>query len=278
MRHAVDIPGSLVAFPPKGRARVSLDGFLSRGRRRSETLLIYVHGMGSNFYRSRLKKAFLSMGPRAGFDVLSFNNRGAEDLTLNERFEDGLDDISGALAFARDRGYKRAALAGHSTGCQKIVHHQAVRHEPMVRGLALLAIGDDYAITRAESGPRFARNVRKARHMIEKGRGGETLPGQWMRFSARRYLSIADPQRVEASLFDMNGPLRHFRRVSIPVLAVMPGADEFLQMPAAELLLRLRKVTTSQAFASWVVPGADHGFHGHEEWVARRVFRWMKSL
>ena len=48
-------------------------------------LLAFVHGMGSNFYRSALKKAFLAAAPRAGFAALSFDNSGAGRATPTNR-------------------------------------------------------------------------------------------------------------------------------------------------------------------------------------------------
>ena len=66
-------------------------------------LLVFVHGMGSNFYRSGLKKAFLEAAPAHGLAVLSFNNRGAERGTEDEPFRMCLPDLDAAAALGADR-------------------------------------------------------------------------------------------------------------------------------------------------------------------------------
>ena len=54
------VEGALVAFPAAGgRKPRMLDGFYRPAPKKNAPLLAFVHGMGSNFYRSALKKAFL---------------------------------------------------------------------------------------------------------------------------------------------------------------------------------------------------------------------------
>ncbi|MCZ7591699.1 MAG: alpha/beta hydrolase [Kiritimatiellae bacterium] len=112
------IPGVLVELSARGQKR-PLDGLLTQGAKQSDTLLLFVHGMGGNFYRSELRKQMLLQGPCAGIDVLSFNNRGHEDNVADEVFVDCRHDIDAAIEFGRKQGYRRFILLGHSTGCQK---------------------------------------------------------------------------------------------------------------------------------------------------------------
>ena len=274
-RRTTEIPGSLVSIALPGRDR-PLDGFWCRGARAKDALLVFVHGMHSNFYRSKLKKVLMTASARTGFDVLSFNNRGAEQSTATERFENCLPDIDAAIRFGRRHGYRRFFLAGHSTGCQKITYYQAVRRNPAVRALILLAIGDDYAITRRDLGRRFAFWVRRARSLVARGKGDTLLPPECQGFSARRFLSIADPAATEAKLFDFDGQLTHFRRIRCPVLAVFAGADEYETLPPKRAGEILRSRTRAARFESQVVPGADHSFHGDEQLVSRLIGGWLK--
>lgn len=79
--------GCLVAFPAIGGQRMRmLDGFYRPGPGAGAPLLVFVHGMGSNFYRSALKKAFIEVAPALGMGILSFNNRGAEHRDGNRTF------------------------------------------------------------------------------------------------------------------------------------------------------------------------------------------------
>lgn len=275
MTRPLCIPGALVALPLRSRRARPLDGFWVRGRRPRSTLAVFVHGMHSNFYRSTFKKALMLEAPRAGLDLLLFNNRGAELDTNTERFTDCVEDLDAALRWARGRGYRRVVLIGHSTGCQKITWYQLRRRHPAVRGLVLAALGDDLAITRRELGRRYRSWLARARRLAARGRGGQPLPAVCKRFTARRFLSVADPDALEAGLFNFGGPLRRFARLRLPVLAVFPAREQYAVLPVAEMARRLRRARPDCAVS--VVPRADHSFRGAEVRAARLILAWAAA-
>ncbi|HMP90034.1 MAG TPA: alpha/beta fold hydrolase [Kiritimatiellia bacterium] len=272
------IPGNLVTLPLPGKTKATLDGYLVNGARKSRSLLIFVHGMGSNFYKSRFKKAWMRLGPRAGWDVLSFNNRGCEGNVADENFRDCVADIDAALAVARNYGYRNVILLGHSTGCQKIVYHHHRRKSPLVKALILAGLGDDLAIARRDLGREYAGWIRRARALVANDRGDERLPAKCMGFSARRFLSAADSKELEAKLFHLDGELRIFRSITLPILAAFPEKEQYACIPVREAAERLARVTRSNKFASIIVPDADHSFHGREIACVRACLNWMNSL
>lgn len=273
------VTGDLVAFPAENsRPGRMLDGFYRAPRKKNAPLLVFVHGMGSNFYRSGLKKAFLEAAPAHGLAVLSFNNRGAERGTEDEPFRMCLPDLDAAAAFGRRQGHRRLVFAGHSTGCQKIVFWQAQRRNPAVAGLVLLAPADDYAVMRRDLGRRFEKAVARARRNVAAGRGESLVPGLYERFTSRRFLSLADLKHAEAQVFRYAGALTQFRRVQCPLLAVFGDREEFAAIPPADMLAVLRRKTAARRFTDWLIPGADHGFHGCEAQVARTVCRWAREV
>ena len=273
------VEGSLVAFPAAGgrRGRM-LDGFYRPAPKNNAPALIFMHGMGSNFYRSAMKKAFLEAAPAMGLGILSFNNRGAERGTEDEKFSACLPDLDAAAEFARRRGHRKLVLVGHSTGCQKIVFWQARRRNPAVASLVLLAPADDYAATRRDLGARFERTVARAKRNVAAGKGTAPVAGLYERFEAARFLSLADERAAEANVFRYAGALTQFRRIACPVLAVFGEKEEFAAIPPAEMLAILRKKTKSREFDDWLIPGADHGFHGCEAELALSVCQWAREI
>ncbi len=269
--------GALVTLPVSGRQGVTLDGFWTRGSRRSRTLLVFVHGMGSNFYKSRFKKTCLSLGPRQGIDVLSFNNRGSESQVADETFSDCLADIDAALAFARSEGYRNVFLLGHSTGCQKITYHQARRRNPLVKGLILAALGDDLAIARRDLGKSYDRWLTRARTLVAQGRGDVKLPPKCLGFTARRFLSAVDPNCTEATLFHLDGKLAVFRKLKLPLFAVFPEKEQYACIPVSAAAEILRARTRSRDFSSGIIPDADHSFHGNEKECVMACLGWIKE-
>jgi pimeloyl-ACP methyl ester carboxylesterase len=240
--------------------------------------VLFVHGMGSNFYRSAFKKAVAAAVRRAGADILLFNNRGAEKDVATERFRDCLADLDAAAAFARRHGYRRLFLIGHSTGCQKINYWMTRRNDRRVGGLVLAAIGDDLAIARRDLGRDYPAMIRLAKARVRRGRGDTRMPEKCLGFAAHRFLSAAEPSSIEAGLFDFAGDLRVFRRVTCPVLALFPENEQYACIPVKEMAHILAARTRSTAFAAEIIPDADHSFHGREREAAAAIVRWVAAV
>ncbi len=274
------IAGQLVTLPLPGKKDRHLDGFWTHGKgpRARRKLLIFVHGMGSNFYKSKFKKAWMQLGPSHGVDVFCFNNRGCEDQVADEKFSDCLHDIDAAMNFARHEGYQEIYLLGHSTGCQKITYYQHKRKPSDVAALILTAIGDDLAIARRDLGKEYPRWLKRARELVADGKGDTRLPTKCLGFTARRFLSAVDPRSIEANLFRFDGELRTFRRLTLPILAVFPEEEQYACIPVREAGQKLAAVTSSNYFSEIYIPRADHSFHGEEEICVRACLRWMRAL
>jgi len=276
-KQSLEIPGSLVSLPVPGSDR-GLDGFWAHGPKRKRSLLILVHGMGGNFYRSRFRKELLLQSLTSRYDALSFNNRGADRDVATERFTECVADLDSAIRFGLSHDYKNFVLMGHSTGCQKITYYQAVRRRKDVAALVLGSIGDDRAIGRRNLGKKHASWVKRAKALVARGKGDTILPPECQGFSAARFLSVADPRQVEAKLFDFEGPLTHFQKILCPTLVVMGGSEEFACIPVEKMIDILESKSRARRFASITVPGGDHGFHGLEVPTARAVYRWLATL
>lgn len=271
----IEIRGALVTLPLQDEKIRPLDGFWMPGRRANPRLLIFVHGMASNFYRSQFRKQLMLDAPRARFDTLMFNNRGAEKDVATEKFHDSLADIDAAMSFAKRKGYRDIALIGHSTGCQKITYFQALRKHPAVKAMILAGIGDDLAISKRDAGRLYSHWLRKAQRLVKSGKGDTILP-KCLGFAAHRFVSVADPAQVEAQLFDMAGPMRHYRKLMLPVLVLLPEKEQYACIPVPQMENILRAKSRSRKFDSVIIPNADHSFHGCEQAASRAVFNWLK--
>ncbi len=241
-------------------------------------LAVFVHGMFSNFYRSPLKQAFLDILPAAGVPLLSINNLGAENGTANEVFEASIQDLDAAVSFAREIGRRRVALIGHSTGAQKSLHWADRRRARALAALVLLAPCDDFAIVRRELGRHWLTTLRRARALVRAGRGETLLLARdSMRFTARRFLSLAEPHRREAALFRYDGPMRAVRRLRCPTLAAFGDREPYAVRPVPEMLARLRALRPDGQLDTVVIHGADHSFHPREAEIAHIVAKWLRG-
>lgn len=273
---------------PKG---VLLHG-LWFGPKKPKAVIVWVHGFTSSAF-ARL--ALVEMLAKRGVAVLTFNNRGngvvsrirrrhKPELRLGgakEVFTDCIDDIDGALNFAKRRGAKRLYLAGHSTGCQKSVYWAAKRRGGKgVRGIMLFAPVSDYAAEVKLSGKaRIERAAKAARDLVKKGKPHAFLPeGVWHELlEAQRFLSLYEPESVE-DVFPYERPAkqpRALRAVKVPIIGLWPEEDEYADHSPEEIT---RWFKERAGVPIVVIPKASHSFKGAERRVVRIVRSFMESM
>jgi predicted alpha/beta-fold hydrolase len=285
------LDGKLIRFPTTDK--LELQGFLAAPRN-SKRCILHVHGMTGSFYDSRLAWHIAKAAMRRGLAVFLLNTRGHDMVngmdTWNrkkygpiagtdfERFEDCVTDIGAALAELKRLGFKDFVLSGHSTGCQKITYYQYRRKDRNVKGIALLAPASDYEIARKELGRKFSRVVAYAKRMVRDGKGNVQDKKIPQFFSAKRWLSIADLKNPEARLFDYDGKLSEFSRVTVPILAVFGSKEQHVYRPVERYLSTLGKRTRSLAYTPYIVKGGNHSFHGFEGNAAKVVVGWAAGL
>ena len=267
-----------------------LAGFFVQARK-SKGCMVFVHGMTSSFYSGTLSFALADSLKKEGYSTFIINTRGhdieswgkkfrngkAESIRIGtryERFEDSKCDIGGAIKFLESEGCSRIILCGHSTGCQKILYYQLKARNPCVSAMIFLAPGDDHNVAKDKYGKRMHGMLLKAykssRHKI--------IDQDEIGFSAERFLSIADPERAEARLFNFDGELKEFGSIRLPAFVALGEKDEWSIKSPDECSDILKMKTGSSSFKCVIVDGADHSFHFHEEILCREISRWLKGL
>ncbi len=286
------VDGRLLAF--RAKDNVNLEGFLF-GSADSRRCIVYVHGMTGNFYKHmELQFGIARKAGEAGFSLFSMNTRGHDIVSsMNvsgrkkdrlvagtdlERFEDSWMDIDGAIRMLARMGFREFVLAGHSTGCQKVVYYQRKRMHRNVIGMLLLAPADDYAVEKRDLGRDFDKTVRLARRLVKEGKGDEPSREVPSHLSPRRFLSRVDRKNVEARIFNYGGRMVEFASVRVPVCAAFGLDEEYACMPVLEYLKILRRKTGAESFVGVVVDGTGHSFRNREQEIAEFSLRWLRSL
>ncbi len=261
------------------------------GSEKPKTVYIWIHGLGSSVFS---KHGIMELLAVKGAAVLAFNNRGHDKLSAvyyergkksgrilagggAEIFEECVDDIDGALAFARASGAKHIFLIGHSTGCQKSVYW-ASKRKSGVDGIVLLAPVSDYAGAAHKHGEkRIAAIASQARAMIKKGQGREIIPfSTWSEEpdTWERFVSLYTKDSAEEIFSYAHDRVpKILRSVRIPLLALLAEDDEFADRPASELeqwfLEHIYEGETA------VIPGVKHSFKGAEKNIAHTIQNWI---
>lgn len=269
--------------------KVLLNG-LWFGPEKAKSAIIWVHGLNSSAFSKAHIAHELSGADTA---VLTFNNRGHDKVTrivrgekkilaggAHEVFTECVDDIQGAVDFAKKRGAKEIFLAGHSTGSQKIAYYASKKPDRAVRGLILMVPLSDYAGMKKEMSPAvLARAEKAARQFVRAKKPHELLPrAVWpLVDDAQRFLSLYTPDSIEQSIFsyfDAKRTPKIFRSLKLPMLAIFAGADEYADRPAHDIVSWFTREARGSLRAV-IIPDASHGFQGKEQIVARNIANWI---
>lgn len=254
-------------------------------------VIVWVHGLGSSAF-SMLNIVEKLVDKKTS--VLTFNNRGSHVISrlsskmkgkpryggaAHEVFTECVDDIDGAIRFAKKQGAKEIYLAGHSTGCQKSIYWAAKKGKS-VKGIILLAPVSDWAAEMKRTGKRkVLKAVAVARELVKNGKKHELLPsGLWHSpIDAQRLLSLCTPESVEEIFpysLQMKKPTT-LQKVRIPILALWADKDEFSDKSSKVIAQWFRDNIRSQKSSVHVIPKVGHSFKKGEIEVSRIIKQWL---
>ncbi len=283
--YPLNFDGKLVFFPTEDNLKTS--GFLMSAK--GKDVVLFVHGMGGNFYKDGFLKGARELIKR-NISFFSFNNRGAEivkdfrDLnwehhtlgTAFEIFEDSIKDIRAAISYLSQLGYENFHLLGHSTGCQKILFYQYSTQDERVKSLIHVSPAEDYEIWK--NGLKdFERIVATAKEMVERGEGDKIILPLYERtgelWSAQRFLSFADKSNMEARMFNYDN-LDIFSKVQTPTLIFLGKEDPYFLKDLEWYKEKLERSYKGEKIRVEIMPG-DHSFHGREKEVFKRISKFV---
>src|SRR4026208_589591 len=159
---------------------------LTPPEKKSDTALIFVHGVAMNFYLPPLFTVGQGLASR-GFHSFVINTRGhdwisrAGNLTkfggsAYENLEDCLPDLDGALDYLKERDYRRFILIGHSLGAIKSIIYQGTRRRSDVVGIVSCSAPRQFYSERVARPAGFRELIEKAEAPVAAGKGEELIP------------------------------------------------------------------------------------------------------
>ncbi len=285
---------SLISFlTPK---KLKLNG-VWLGSPSADTVFIFLHGLGGSIFSRAPLTAALAGKKQA---VFALNNRGSGTINYfkkevkskatyflagvaHEIFTDCVDDIDGAVAYARQRGAKNIYLLGHSTGCQKSIYYLSKRPQSPVRGVILLAPVSDYASIINTVDPKvYRRALSAARKLVAANKSQALLPEKlWLpQYSAQRFLSLFTPDSAE-EIFTYGSKTKPvtLRRVNKPILAILAELDQVAGGDANLLATWFKQeLKNNKNNKTLVIEEANHGFEEKEIELTRVINSWLKTL
>ena len=275
-----------------------LQGFISVPENNFErkACVIHVHGSYGNFYKnffldnisSRLSKngiGFFSIGTR-GRDYYSDFKIKKEDGydskrigSINEIFQECRLDIDAWIKYAKELGFNKIILQGHSLGAMKVVYFSN-NSDFKLSGIILISPPDIFGFQESNAGYRLHDNLRKAKELKEKD--GLLLMPKETYFdivSAQTYISLFDTPK-DTGMFtysDVNLMRRAgMSKIDCPLLAIFATEHEAIINPIDYCINSIRESISNNAdFSYIVIDGANHGYHNKEDRLASVISDWL---
>lgn len=266
------------------------------GDKKAKNIFIYLHGLGGSIFS---QSDFLESLIDSRTAVLTFNNRGHDIINRTRRinvrkasgqdsvtigmahevFSDCVDDIDGAINWAKKAGFKNIYLIGHSTGCQKSIYYLSKRENPAIKGAVLLAPISDYADTYALTDKKvYNRALASAKKMVKEGKKHELIPSTiWLEtIDAQRWLSLytADSQEEIFSYASKRNPITLLKNRK-PLLIFLAEKDEFSERPMSEIANWFKSILKEREAQIKIIKNAPHYFSGSFNKLKNSIKKWV---
>ena len=273
----------------KTRDGISLEGLVALPKRPAAGVLIWLHGLSSNFASSpRRTEALARACKKNNITFLKFNTRGHDIAARSdkkligagfEKFTDCVYDIRAMIRFVKKLGNNNIVLAGHSTGANKALYYIYKTRDPRVKGISLIGAISDPAADRTINGSHAAAiRIRIAEKLFKKNRSALMPPACGI-ITATRYLSLYRPGGAE-DVFPYHNPNAKWKELAsirIPISLIIGGRDEYLDIPLKKYIEAFRAhATSTTSFSSAIIKGANHSFRNREQELARAIMQFIK--
>lgn len=275
---------------------VLLNGFLHKSNSNTKTIIVSIHGMGSNCFKNR-EVAISQHAIKNGIDYFCFNNRGSElarylKKTINDKtekilagtgYEDALDgyfDVLGAILKVKELGYENIYVQGHSLGSTKALYtYKKLKEEnneiiKNIKGLILLSLVDINTVMKDYLGDRFTYYLQFAENKEKEGHLKYLMPSESFihPISVRTYLRyLRDYKEIDIDNYNMVSV------INIPVF-MRWGTDNEMTIYKPEELIELvsNKIKHNNKDINCIY-GANHSYDNYEEKLANEIIGFVKN-
>lgn len=276
---------------------IELVGLLERPTNPTKRVVISVHGMQSNCLKRRediLSKEISN----AGVAYFAFNNRGAELMTYTRKttgekilnggsvYEDVLDgyyDIKGAINKMLELGYTDIYLQGHSLGCTKIVYtYNKLKNENNVKnikGIMLLSLVDIPDCQKYDLGNKYIEMMEYAENKEKEGKLNDLMPIESFDhpICVRSYLRYFKYNKdIDfARFWDKDYNFKELNNIQIPLFLRWGNVHDLVVQNLDDLIKFLKSKMQNEKLDIGYIDGADHGYTGKEETLAKEIISFI---
>ena len=270
--------------------KIEQPGILYTPNEDTDKIVIHVHGLNGNFYENRFLDMLAKSYTDKNYAFLTFNNRGRDfitellkgnDFTIIggslERFKDCILDIDGVVNWAKEKGYKKIILEGHSYGCNKVLYYYNHRKDDSIKKIVLLAPCDipsegkkflseeEYNKSKEESTRLDHENKEKELIYFSVMANGKIAAGTYF----NDFLPNGENDFIRY-VDGINGKSQVLNSIDIPTLVIFGDVDECVLTQPIDVVKEYLENNLSECNIQ-IIEGADHSYTGRYEELGKVI-------
>ena len=261
-----------------------------------DTVVIMMSGICSNVFQNELLPeagkvlsengiAFIAGQTMDAFSFISYSNTktGKQTTTgvVTDDFSMSYEDVESYVKYAKDLGFKKIILAGHSLGSNRVIHY-------------LANTADDYVNNFIISAPVDLRHffniipdkeiyLETAQKFVDEGRGKDILPFAFMGFSpmtANTLLAFYNAENLKnCPVISDDGETRSLSQMKVNGAFIIGACDSMTNKDAEGFIRKINSYCKNpKKNRIVVVPNASHIYYAKHNEHACAVLDCVKSF
>lgn len=256
-----------------------------------DTCVIVTNGTGGNIFENKFLRIMGDELEKSKISYIYAHNSGAFQMihtpTLSgknkgltfEMFDDCAEDLQAFVDFAKQQGYKKIVLGGHSYGCNKVVYYLHKTNCKNVDKFVLISPTDTEMHTEGEIAS-IKKMDKLARKLVKKGGSQEIMPilfDNYNFFTAGSYLDFMENEHHHnLPVYHDKANFAQLKSIKICGLFVMGQNDTFAKRDAQNHLKVIYENCGNKKNVVKVIPDAGHTFRGKELELSEIVKEFVK--
>lgn len=220
--------------------------------------LVVVHGFTNSWRSAKVQRVLgrlAAFGGLVAIDMRGHGESGGQSTVGDEEVR----DVSAAVRWARELGYRSVATIGFSMGGSVVIRQAALEDAPVDAVVSVSAPAFWYY--------RGTRIMRLVHHLVEHRAGRWVLRGRGVRVSGAGW---PDPPPIE--------PVAAITRLpQLPVLIVHGTVDHYFPLEHPHALHRAAVASGNTSADLWVIDGFAHAESGIDDATLDAIGGWVRE-
>lgn len=196
---------------------------------------------------------------------------------MYEIFENCIYDIDLAIQTAKEKGYKRIILLGHSLGSNKVIYYYYKKH-PNILGM-ILASAPDMIESHLLIEPDYEELLKEAKENIDKNQPTKLLHKMiedYMYMSSQTYYNWFHKNSNLNNLPIISNPKNweQLETIDVPILTFSGSKDEDYYL---HLDLLKEKATNCKNFEYQIIENTGHTYQEKELETGNLILNWINK-